>query len=178
MSETRSEGAESAPRRARADDLARLTEIYNHYVATSHVTFDVAPLSPAVRRPWLDQFGRGPHQCWVAEVDGTVAGYACSTPFRARPAYATSVEVSVYVDAALHGRGLSRRLYAPLLAALDAFDLHRAYACIALPNPASVALHESLGFRRVGLLTEVGRKFGRYWDVAYYEKRLARARRA
>ena len=109
----------------------------------------------------------------VAEHEGKSIGYACSMPFRAKQAYDPSVETSIYLAAPWTGRGLGRRLYAALFTALAGEDVHRAYAGITLPNAASVSLHEKLGFERVGLMREVGRKLGHYWDVAWYEKALA-----
>ena len=89
-----------------------------------------------------------------------------------RAAYDVAVETSVYLAPDACGRGLGRRLYEALFDELDGAGLHGAYGGIALPNDASVRLHEALGFRRVGIYEEVGRKFGRYWSVAWYEKRL------
>jgi phosphinothricin acetyltransferase len=82
------------------------------------------------------------------------------------------VETSVYLAPDAVGRGAGTRLYEKLFKALEGEDVHRAYAGIALPNPASVGLHERFGFKRAGHFTEQGRKFGRYWDVAWYEKAL------
>jgi phosphinothricin acetyltransferase len=101
-----------------------------------------------------------------------VIGYACSSQFRTKPAYETSVETSIYLAPDAVGRGAGSRLYEYLFKALEDEDVHRAYAGIALPNPASIGLHERFGFKRVGHFTEQGRKFGRYWDVAWYEKSL------
>ncbi|MFQ5843947.1 MAG: GNAT family N-acetyltransferase, partial [Planctomycetota bacterium] len=101
-----------------------------------------------------------------------VVGYACSTPFRPKPAYRTSVETTVYVAPAATGRGVGGRLYQALFDALAGEELHRAYAGIVPPNPASVALHRRFGFHEVGVAREVGHKLGRYWDVAWFEKGL------
>jgi len=90
--------------------------------------------------------------------------------YRPRAAYAPSVETSVYVAPSHAGRGLGSSLYEALLSELEREDVHRAYAGIGMPNPASVRLHERFGFRRAGYYTEQGRKFGRYWDVAWYER--------
>ena len=108
----------------------------------------------------------------MAAEDGGIVGFCYSGPFRARAAYETTIETSVYCAPGCTGRGLGRRLYAALFDALAAEDLHRAIARITLPNDPCVALHERFGFRRVGVLEQVGRKFGRYWDVALYEKAL------
>jgi phosphinothricin acetyltransferase len=156
-------------------DLQALTDIYNHYIRETPVTFDTGVFTAEERRPWLLSHPEdGPHRLLVAQDTGTreVVGYATSSPFRAKPAYATSVEVSVYLAPHAGGRGIGTLLYKALFEALADEDLHRAYAGIAQPNEASVRLHERFGFRHVGTYREVGRKFGRYWDVAWYEKEL------
>jgi phosphinothricin acetyltransferase len=160
-------------------DLDALTNIYNHYVRETPITFDTAVFSPEERRPWLLSHPEdGPYRLKVA-VDGTfqgnsqrILGYATSSPYRDRPAYSTSVAVTIYLAPDAGGRGIGTLLYKALFEALAAEDVHRAYAGIAQPNEASTRLHERFGFRHVGTLREVGRKFGRYWDVAWYEKDL------
>jgi len=156
----------------RADDLPALVAIYNHYVRESHVTFDTESFTVESRRAWFEGFAHGgPHRLLVADAGGRVAGYAYSAPLRPRAAYRTSAETTVYVDPALTGRGIGRLLYAELLDGLARNGtIHRVYGVIALPNPASVALHERFGFRQVALLSEAGLKFDRYWDVGWYEK--------
>jgi len=163
-------------RPARAEDLPAVTEILNPYILESHVTFDLEPHAPAARQPWFDGFGeRGPHRLLVLEGPDGLLGYAASRAFRPKPAYASSVETSVYLRAGAVGAGHGRRLYGALLAALEAEPVHRAYAFLALPNPASVALHARLGFHPAGLLREAGFKLGRYWDVAVYEREFTGA---
>jgi phosphinothricin acetyltransferase len=151
-----------------ADVLA----IYNHYVATSPCTFDTEPFDLEARSPWFRQFDGAPYECLVAVEGSTVAGYACTAPFKPKPAYRSSVEVSVYLDDAYHGRGVGSRLYEDLFAHLETTDIHRAYAGITLPNPGSLALHEKFGFSQAGLFREVGHKFERYWDVVWLEKSI------
>ncbi|SEQ55236.1 GNAT family N-acetyltransferase [Streptomyces radiopugnans] len=156
-------------------DLPDLTDIYNHYVRETPVTFDIEPLTVDARRPWLLSHPKdGPHRLLVAldAESNRVLGYATSSPFRPKPAYSTSVEVSVYLAPDACGRGVGTLLYEHLFDALGGEDVHRAYAGIAQPNEASVRLHARFGFRRIGTYGEVGRKFGRYWDVAWYEKPL------
>ncbi|MEU6099006.1 N-acetyltransferase family protein [Streptomyces sp. NPDC047079] len=170
-----SEGTEVQVRPGVEGDLRALTDIYNHYVRETPVTFDTAVFTPEERRPWLLSHPEdGPHRLMVAvdRESQEVLGYATSSGFRAKPAYATSVEVTVYLAPHATGRGVGTHLYGALFAALAGEDLHRAYAGIAQPNEASVRLHERFGFRHVGTYREVGRKFGRYWDVAWYEKEL------
>ncbi len=154
-------------------DLEQLTAIYNHYVLQTHSTFDTVAFTPRQRQPWLaDHPEQGPHRLFVAEEGGRVLGYATSSEFRARPAYRSSVETAVYCAPGAGGRGLGTLLYTTLFEALADQGLHRAYAGIALPNEASVRLHTRFGFRQCGLYSESGHKFGRYWDVARYERDL------
>ncbi|QRX92759.1 GNAT family N-acetyltransferase [Streptomyces noursei] len=155
-------------------DLTALTDLYNHYIRETAITFDTAPLSPAQRRPWLLSHPKdGPYRLLVAQGgDGGLLGYATSSAFRPKGAYATSVETTVYCAPDAAGRGVGTLLYTALFAALADEDVHRAYAGITQPNEASGRLHARFGFRPIGTFTEVGRKFGRYWDVAWYQKDL------
>ena len=163
-------------RPARDEDLGSLNDVYNEYVVQSHATFDVEPTTMEWRLEWFGHHGLdGRHRVMVAVADERVIGYASSSRFRPKPAYETSIEVSVYVASDATGRGVGGHLYRSLFAALLGEDIHRAYAGIALPNPASVAFHERFGFKKVAHFTEQGRKFGRYWDVAWYEKALSPA---
>ena len=161
-------------RNAETGDLNRLVEIYNHYVTNTHVTFDTEPFAVGARTQWFTQFAEsGPYRLLVGEVDAEVVGYATSTRFKPKPAYNTSVETTIYLDPQYVGRGVGRALYAALLRQLqEEPSVHRAYASLALPNPASVALHEALGFVRAGSYHEVGFKLGEYRDIDVYEKDL------
>lgn len=166
--------AEIAIRRAKTADVPVLLDIYNHYVLHTHVTFDITPRTLDQRLAWFSTFAEdGRHRCFVAARAGTAIGWACSGPFKEKAAYATSVETSVYLAPDETGQGLGRRLYTALFDALSEAGVHRAYGGIAQPNAASTGLHESLGFVRVGTYREVGRKFGRFWDVAVYEKAVS-----
>src|SRR5271169_3459146 len=156
-------------RPATAADLERLNEIYNHYVVHSHATFEIEPVTMAARRGWATHYAATGRYRLLVAADDRVLGYATSSPYHLRAAYETSVEVSVYVDPDATGRGLGALLYGALLPALEGEDLHRAYGGVALPNPASVALHERFGFREAARYSEQGRKFGRYWDVVWLE---------
>ena len=153
-------------------DLAAINEVYNHYVRTAAATFDVEPVSIEARTTWLEEHPGGRHRALVAVDDGEVVGFATSGPYRSRRAYETSVETSVYVRHNAAGRGIGTALYAALFEALAGEDLHRAYAGVVPPNPGSIRLHERFGFRPAGHFTEQGRKFGRYWDVLWFEKPL------
>jgi phosphinothricin acetyltransferase len=153
------------------EDLGWIAGIYHHYVRTSPATFEVEPRTDQAWRAWFDGFGeRGRHRLLVAREDERVLGYASSSTYRSRAAYAPSVETSVYVDHGSIGRGVGSALLRTLLSELETEDVHRACAGIALPNPTSVRLHDRFGYRHVGTFTEQGRKFGRYWDVAWFER--------
>lgn len=158
-------------RPAVADDLPALLDIYNHYVVHTPVTFDIEPLTLAERRIWMQQFsGSGRYRCFVAARAGKAIGYACSAKFKEKAAYATTIETSIYVAPGEGSKGLGRRLYETLFEALKGQDIHRAFGGITLPNDASVGVHRALGFEQIGLYREIGRKFGKYWDVALYLK--------
>ncbi|HVS67288.1 MAG TPA: GNAT family N-acetyltransferase [Mycobacteriales bacterium] len=155
------------------EDLPALTDIYNHYVRDTAATFDVEPYSTQARRTWFDHYkATGLYRLLVAVREGEVVGYASSSRFRPRQAYDTSIEVTVYLRADATGGGVGSALYERLFEELRGEPLHRAYAVIALPNPGSVALHAKFGFVPIGTMTEVGRKFDRWWDVLMMERSL------
>ncbi len=146
----------------------RIAAIYNHYVRDTVVTFEEAPVAEneMARRiaettasyPWL-----------VSEDDGEVKGYAYASSWKRRSAYRFAAESTVYLAPESVGRGLGRPLYAALIAEMRSRGLHCAIAGISLPNPASVALHEKMGFAPIGRFGEVGWKLGRWVDVGYWE---------
>ncbi len=161
-------------RAATTADLPAVAAIYTHYVLRTTMTFNTEVRTP---RQWQQRFDdhvvAGPYHLLVAEVAGAVTGYVETQPFRPKVAYARSVELSVYVAPDGTGRGVGGALYRTLLDELAADQrFHRAYAIVALPNDISVAFHERHGFHRRGTLSEAGFKFGRYLDVAYYERAL------
>jgi phosphinothricin acetyltransferase len=156
-------------RRVEQGDLPALTDIYNYYVRETSITFDIEPKSLAQRQEWLDGFSStGRYQCFVAARNGAAIGWACSTRFKERAAYETSVESSIYLAPGERGRGLGSRLYQALFESLGSEDIHRIHGGVTQPNEASNRLHLRFGFERAGTLPEVGRKFGRFWDVAAY----------
>lgn len=161
-------------RPATLNDLPRLTEIQNHYIENTHITFDVHAFTPEQRIGWFNEHSDGKrYRILVAEAkDSRLIGYVATGCFRPKQAYNTTVEISVACSPNMVGKGVGARLYTELFAALSKEDIHRIVAGIAQPNPASNALHERFGFRTVGTFTEVGRKFGRYWDVRWMEKPL------
>ncbi len=150
-------------RLATEDDAAQLLEIYSPVVNETVISFDEFPPSleefrgriSAVleRMPWL-----------VCLQGGDIAGYAYATPFRSRAGYRWTAELTVYVASSHHRSGVGRALYTALLGCLAGQGYRTAVAIIALPNPASVALHQSLGFHRTGVLENVGFKHGRWID--------------
>ena len=158
-------------RPANEDDLGAVFDVYAHQAATGLATFDSEPRPLDSWRAHLTSSEPGDHLL-VAEEDGVVVGYASSGPYRPRPAYAHTREASVYLTDGARGRGCGRGLYDALLTALRADGVHLVVAVVALPNDASVALHKQFGFTSVGVLHEVGRKFGRWIDTELFELRL------
>src|SRR5262245_19008779 len=162
-------------RPATADDLPALTDIYNYYVVNSAITFDLVPFTPEERRPWFDaQAATGRHRLLTAVApDGTVLGYATTSRWRPNAAYDTTVEASIYCHPRAVGARCGSALYAALFECIRDEDIHRIVAGVSLPNPASVRLHERFGFQPVGVFREVGWKFGKFWDVAWFERPLS-----
>ncbi|BBB68208.1 N-acetyltransferase [Undibacterium sp. YM2] len=158
-------------RTATAADAAAIINIYNHYIATTTISFEENPVTEqemaqrikdvSASLPW-----------YVEEQDGVVIGYAYATPWRARSAYRFSVESTVYVATSHEGQGIGKRLYQTLIADLRQRGIHVIIGGIAQPNAASVALHESLGFEKVAHFKDVGRKFEQWVDVGYWELQL------
>jgi phosphinothricin acetyltransferase len=161
-------------RAATLDDLPALTDIYNHYIVHTAVTFDLQTFTADERRAWFDDHkSSGPHRLIVATGDGgRCVGYASSSRWRPKPAYGTTVEASVYCHPEVVGQGCGTVLYKALFGALEREDVHTIVAGVSLPNPASLALHEKFGFRSVGVFHAVGRKFDTFWDVAWFERPL------
>ena len=160
-------------RHAREADLTQINDIYNYYVINTPVTFDFEPVTLEERVVWYERFAEsGPYQLFVAEGEGSVLGYAYSYAFRDRRAYDTTVEVTVYCADDATGRGIGTQLYTALFEAIEGQDLRLVIAGITLPNEASLRLHERFGFTPAGVMQEVGRKFDRFWDVGWFEKRL------
>jgi phosphinothricin acetyltransferase len=153
-------------------DAARVAEIYRPAVEGSHISFEeVAPDGSEMARRMRDVLAWTP---WlVAESEDTgVVGYAYAARHRERAAYRWSVDISVYADPAWQGRGVGRRLYEELLGILRRQGFVNAYAGVTLPNAASVALHEAIGMRLIGVYEQVGFKNGAWHDVAWFGMRL------
>jgi phosphinothricin acetyltransferase len=164
-------------RPARPEDLPRLTDIYNHYVVDTAVTFDLDPYTVDQRREWFACYAAtGRHRLVVAERDRHVLAYASTSPFHPRHAYDTTVEMTVLCAPEAVGQRVGQRLYEEFFPMLRGEDIHRAIAAITLPNRGSCELHQRFGFTRAATLTEVGRKFDRWWDVAWYVRDMTEDR--
>lgn len=155
-------------RPAESADVPAIGAVYGHALRTSVATFDVDDPPAAYWQDKVSSSQPGDHVI-VIEEDGAVVGFAYSTAFRPRPAYARTKETSIYLAPDAVGRGLGRLAYTHLLDLLRADGMHVAVAVVAVPNPASIALHEALGFELVGTLREVGRKFDRWVDTRWYQ---------
>jgi phosphinothricin acetyltransferase len=152
-------------------DLPAVKAIYDVQVRYGIATFDLKPPPLSYWQSRLASTEAG-DRLLVADSGTAVVGYAYSSAYRPRPAYRHTRETSVYLDPAAQGQGIGRRLYDELLAGLRADGMHQALAVVALPNPASQALHRACGFTSAGVLHEVGRKFGRWIDTEWWELRL------
>jgi L-amino acid N-acyltransferase YncA len=153
-------------------DAAAIAGIYRPLVEDTFISFELDAPDAAEMRSRMQRVTRG--YPWLVAVDSdAVVGYAYASPHRQRAAYASSLDVSVYLACAARGRGVGSALYSALFGVLEqAGTFHRAFAGIALPNDASVALHKKHGFELVGIYREVGRKFGRWIDVAWWQREL------
>jgi phosphinothricin acetyltransferase len=162
-------------RAATSQDAAAISEIYAPYVSASTVSFETEPPALEEMRARIEA-GGGLYPWFVAEEEtGGIAGYAYATAFRPRPAYRYAVETSVYLSPRHQGRGVGTSLYCSLLATLEAQGFAQAIAAITLPNPASVRLHEALGFLAAGRYAQVGYKLGGWHDVGLWQRALAPA---
>lgn len=152
-------------------DAPSVQAIYAPYVTDTTVSFEeVPPDIMEVERRIAAILPRYPYL--VAEEEGRVVGYAYASEHRTRAAYSTSVDVTVYVAPGAQRSGVARRLYSHLLPAAASLGYHAAFAGIALPNLASVGLHEAMGFEPIGIYREAGRKFDAWHDVGWWQRLL------
>lgn len=158
-------------RPATVADAAATAAIYNREVIGSVVTFDLVTRTVEEQQRWLTARA-GALEVVVAEVDGEVVGFASLSPYKDRPAYRPTVENSVYVHADHRGTGVGRALLAEILEVAEARGFHSVIARVVGDHEASINLHRSLGFELIGVEREVGRKFGRWLDVAILQKML------
>lgn len=158
-------------RPAQVEDAEAIRAIYAPFVEETTVSFEEVPPDRAEMARRIETISTD-YPFLVATRDEAVIGYAYASQHRTRAAYRTSVDVAVYVDPLAKGQGVGRALYEELLPRAAARGYHAAFAGIVLPNEASVALHKAVGFEPVGVYREVGRKFGRWLDVGWWQKRL------
>lgn len=155
-------------RPAATADAAAICAIYNHYVLETTITFEELPVTPEEMENRIGEtLASLPWVVW--EHDGAIRGFAYASKWKGRCAYRHSAEVTVYLDPKFVGQGIGSRLYEALMADLGQRNFHAVIGGIALPNPASIALHERLGFRKVAHFEQVGWKFGRWIDVGYWQ---------
>lgn len=158
-------------RAAVAGDLPGVAAVYDREVRDGVSTFGLEPRPLSVWEERLASTEPGDHFL-VAEDHGEVAGYATASAYRPKGGYRYTRETTIYLAPAAQGRGVGRRLYDDLLTRLASDGMHLALAAVALPNPASLALHRGCGFEEVGVMREVGRKFDRWLDVLWLQKVL------
>lgn len=160
-------------RYAAPQDIPALTEIYNHYILHTAATFDLNPVTVENRKEWFSHYlPESRYKLIVADYQGVVIGYASSSKFREKEAYAKSVESSIYMHPEHAKKGIGSSLYGRLFEELSTTDVHRIYACITIPNPQSIALHHRFEFKEVGRFSEAGYKFESYRDILWMEKSL------
>ncbi|MFL6708574.1 MAG: arsinothricin resistance N-acetyltransferase ArsN1 family B [Massilia sp.] len=167
--DTISASSDLSLRDASAADAPALASIYNHYVLTTAISFEEDPVAAAAMAGRITELQADGLPWLVAERGGIIIGYAYASKWRVRPAYRFAVETSVYVAAAAVGGGAGKALYRALLARLRERGFHLAIAGIALPNDASIALHERFNFEKTAHFKEVGFKFGQWRDVGYWQ---------
>lgn len=159
-------------RAATIGDAEAIARIYNHYVATTTITFEEQAVSIEEMAGRVLEIGSTALPWLVAEQDGRIVGYAYASKWKGRCAYRFSAECTVYLDPDCVGRGFGTQLYERLFHALRERGFHAVIGGVALPNPASVALHEKVGMKKVAHFSEVGYKFDRWIDVGYWEVKL------
>jgi L-amino acid N-acyltransferase YncA len=158
-------------RLANREDASQVAAIYRPFCEENSVSFETDAPDAVEMAARIERANR--RYAWlVDEVDGAVAGYAYASPHRERAAYRWVVEVTVYIHERFRGRGVGRGLYTELFARLRGQGLFKAYAGILVPNPASQAFHESMGFTLVGIYRKIGYKLGAWRDVAWWQLEL------
>lgn len=162
-------------RDAKPSDAESIAAIYNHYILNTAVTFEEAEISAAEAQSRIHE-AQDQSLPYIIREDkaGSVMGYAYASKWKGRCAYRYSVEVSVYLHPDKTGRGTGTQLYAELLERLTELEYHAVIGGISLPNPASIALHEKFGMKKVAQFSEIGFKFGKWVDVGYWQGLLKR----
>lgn len=176
MTTAASTTTEAALRSATPEDGAAVAAIYNLYIRETVVTFETEPVQDSVMSGRIAESLADGLPYLVATRDGKVAGFAYASKWKGRCAYRYSVESTVYLDPECTGGGIGTLLYRALIDEIGALNMHAVIGGISLPNDASVALHEKLGFEKVGQFSEVGFKFDRWVDVGYWQLTLREER--
>ena len=156
-------------RPAAPGDSHAIAAIYNHYIASTTVTFETERVTAADMQARIEETQSASLPWLVAEEGDRVLGYAYASKWKGRCAYRYSVESTVYLDAECIGRGIGKALYSALIDDLRERGMHAVIGGVALPNAASIALHEALGFRKVAHFEQVGFKQDRWIDVGYWQ---------
>ena len=149
-------------------DAEQICNIYNHYIKHTCISFEESPVSIKQMQQRIKDISAS-FSWLVYEIDQQILGYAYASRWKTRSAYRYSVESTVYLSQQAAGQGIGSQLYAALIAELKETDAHSVIGCIALPNEASIALHEKIGFEKVAHFKEVGRKFDEWIDVGFWE---------
>jgi L-amino acid N-acyltransferase YncA len=153
------------------NDAAEIAEIYNYYILNTTVTFEEQIVSVDTMKSRIEEV-TSKYSWLIYEYEGKIVGYAYATSWKPRNGYRYSVETSVYLQNGTSGKGIGSALYSELISGLRSFDVHAIIGGMALPNDASIALHKKFGFEQVAHFKETGFKFGKWVDVAYWEKIL------
>lgn len=156
-------------RQAERGDAIQIAFIFNHFIATSHATFELDPVDDTEIAKRMNESRIAGYPFLVCSDDMGILGFAYGKRFRPRPAYVHSIETSVYVKPGNDLRGVGTALYTELIRLIGESDFHAVIGGISLPNNASIRLHEKFGFQKVAHFREVGRKFDRWIDVGYWE---------
>lgn len=159
-------------RPADREDLSAILAIYNDAVVNTTAIWNDDPVDLAERERWFQQRTDGGYPVLVADLGGSVAGYASYGPFRPFAGYRHSAELSIYVERNCRGRGIGRHLLAALVAEAERRGIHALIAGIEAENTASIALHRGFGFMEVARMPEVGQKFGRWLDLVLMQRLL------
>lgn len=155
-------------RKVTVTDAAQIAEIYNHFVEKTIVTFEETPLTISEVEKWIKET-TSTFPWFVFEEKEELLGYAHASSWKSRCAYRNSVESTVYLRPTAFGKGIGSKLYDRLLTELRKLGFHAIIGGIALPNKASIALHEKFGFEKIGHFKEVGNKFNQWIDVGYWQ---------
>jgi len=151
-------------------DIEAVNLLYNYYIRNTAFTFDINEKTLSEKKEWSKIFKKdSPYQCIVAYENDILVGFASSRPFRDKEAYNSSIETSVYISHNYIGKGYGKLLMEDLFIKIDGYNVNRVYAFITEPNNASEKLHLLLGFKKIGVLNNVGKKFGKFWNVGIFE---------